>query len=84
MPSLTDADEAMLKKIEQGFVFLDDKSDPYYLKWWGNSPWLFYWHVGKTWVSLRPADWENIAEMLSRALPPEEADLYHKLHAKHG
>ncbi len=66
------------------FVFIDDKSQPYYVRMWGNDPWLFYWHPDKKWVSLRKLGQVEIWQMAARALPTEQAKLYHDLAAQHG
>ncbi len=64
------------------FVFLDDKDNPYFVVWWGTSPWLFYWHKAKKWVSLRPVEWADLPAMQARMLSDEQAKLYHDLNAR--
>lgn len=63
---------------ENGFVFLDHLSRPYYVAPWGQADdwWLFYWHPDHKWVSLRQI-WEVEWHMFSeRRLARERAELY--------
>lgn len=65
---------------EKGFVFLDLNSRPYLVRRWGDGVWIFYWHKDRHWVSLRQLASPEIVAMFDRKLPPERAELYHKLH----
>lgn len=65
---------------ETGFVFLDLNDRPYLAKQWGGGLWLFYWRKEEHWVSLREVSLIEIPAMFQRRLPPEQAELYHKLH----
>jgi len=61
---------------ETGFVFIDDKDDPYHVRMWNDVAWLFRWHPDNQWVSLRPITQGEIWEIGDRKLSPEEAELY--------
>lgn len=73
-------DEFKVMLDETGFVFLDLASRPYWVRQWGGGLWFCYWHKEEHWVSLREVSLTEIPAMFQRRLPPERAELYHKLH----
>jgi hypothetical protein len=68
---------------EKGYVFLDDAVRPYHVRMWGGAPWLFYWHVDNHWVSLRQVDQTYVWQTIERALPDDQAELYHRMNAEY-
>ena len=66
---------------EEGFIFLHDGGVPYLCRMWGESPWLFYWHPEKHWVSLKELTQADIFR-LPHNLSEKEQALYRKLHAE--
>ena len=66
----------MAQLDETGFVFVDDKCKPYYVRMHCGSAWLFWWHPDKLWVSLRTVDQGEVWEFEKRRLSPEKAALY--------
>ncbi|EYB68846.1 hypothetical protein DEIPH_ctg017orf0224 [Deinococcus phoenicis] len=67
---------------ERGFVFLDLAHRPYLIRRWGGNPWLFYWHPDNHWVSLRRVNQAFIWQANARALPDDQAELYHQKQAE--
>jgi len=67
---------------EEGFVFLDQNSKPYLIRMWGENPWLFYWHVDSSWVSLRQTNQMEIFLASESKVSEEVAKVYHDMHAK--
>lgn len=68
---------------EVDFVFLDDAQRPYRVMDWEDKTWIFYWHPDGKWVSLRKATFPEVICLAEKALPQEQAQLYHDEHAKH-
>lgn len=67
------------------FTFMDAFGRPYKAMRWGTPPewWLFYWHKGqKSWVSLRPANHDDLRAARRVAIPAAEAKLYDDLSDK--
>lgn len=63
------------KLDEKGFVFLDDDSRPYRCCMYCGTPWLFYWHPDKVWVTLKPVTQTDIWSM-PHNLTQEQQDCY--------
>ena len=72
----------MIKELdENGFVFLDDNNRPYWIAMRYGEPIIAYWHEGnKSWVNLRKATQSDIWMGNKRALPDDQAEIYHKQH----
>lgn len=64
---------------EKGFVFLDSVGRPYHVRMWETQPWLFYWHPDNKWVSLRSITQADVWKFHERALPEEQAQIYHDI-----
>lgn len=62
---------------DKGFVFIDDNNRPYWVRMWGESPWLFYWHADKRWVSFRELSGNDVLKFSANKLPNEQAEMYH-------
>jgi hypothetical protein len=46
---------------ENGFIFLDDASRPYWCRMWHGRPWLMYWHEAqRSFVTLREVNQMDI------------------------
>lgn len=67
---------------EKGFVFLDAQNKPFLIRMWEGTPWIFYWHVDKHWVSLRQVNQMEIWVAVKEKLPDEQAEMYHNLHER--
>lgn len=66
---------------EKGFVFLDSASRPYWCCMYHGEPWFMYWHeCQKSWVTLRKCSGSEVMLANQKALPEDQANLYHKLH----
>lgn len=73
----------MKELSEKGFVFIDDKNTPYWVRKWGNGAWIFYWHDGqKSWVSYRQINQSEVWEFNSRSIADDQAEIYHAQHKK--
>lgn len=66
---------------EKGFVMIQD-GKPYWIRMWGGTPWVFYWHPDNNWVSLRQVDQTDIFISYQYRVSEEEAEVYHELAAK--
>lgn len=64
---------------ENGFVFIDDNSRPFWCRMWGDAPWFFYWNGDKRWVSLRQVNQTEVWLANEKKIPQEQAEMYHKL-----
>jgi hypothetical protein len=64
---------------EEGFIFLDTSSRPYWCRDWGGEPWLFYWHCDKKWVSLRKVTPNDLVRF-PRNLSEKEQKYYRDAH----
>ncbi len=68
---------------KKGFVFIDDKDIPYWVAFRYDKPMIAYWHnAQKSWVNLREVSQNEVMFMKQKALPDEQAMIYHNLHAK--
>jgi len=68
---------------KKGFVFIDDKGNPFYCKIWENEPWVFCWHTHQqSWVSLKKVPKEYFDLAYKYKISDVEAEEYHKKHRK--
>ena len=65
---------------ERGFVFIDDTGSPYLCRMQDDGQtWLYYWHPDKRWVSLRRLTQADVWRFAVKALPDDQAEMYHSL-----
>lgn len=73
----------VMKLDKEGFVFIDDNSNPFLCRLIEKEPWFCRWNKGqKSWVTHKRANSVEIYFAWQRSIPKEEAEYYHKLHNK--
>lgn len=60
------------------FVFIDDQNKPFFVSKMGEEWWLFYWHPRPAWVTLRKITQMDYWQMKAKAIPDDQAELYHQ------
>jgi hypothetical protein len=58
------------------FVYIASDQRPYRVKTWGPTPWMFYWHPDKKWVSHKELTFEQARLCEEYKLPKNQAKLY--------
>lgn len=67
----------MTRLDERGFVFLDRFMRPVWCALYHGSPWLFWWHPDRHWVTMREVTQDEVF-LLPRNLSAAEQDMYHE------
>ena len=66
---------------ERGFMcFLNNF--PYWIRMWGDAPWLFFWHSDGHWVSQKQLTQTEVWICETYKMTEKEEDYYREKHAQ--